>query len=353
MAWQGGGATPRRNPVHPAAKLEHLLDPASYPHPTRRVDMVETHMSWVFLTDHYAYKLLKPIRLPFLDFRTRAKRRRNCEQSLRLNRRLARDVYLDVLALRADAAGRLSLIGPGESVDWLVWMRRVPEDAMLHRLIERGGPTADALHRCARLLAEFYRRAEPIALRPTRYVARFRQGIAVNYAELSRPEFALMPEQVEFCRRVSLEALRELAPLLKARAGARRIIEAHGDLRPEHICLLPEPVIIDCLEFDRELRLLDPLDELAYLDIECELLGAPSVGPAFFDAYLAESGDEAPPQLVDFYRLYRTLMRARIAAWHIHDYPANEHPKWLAQAGDYLALAGVYAARLARREAPL
>ena len=126
---------PRHALVTTEAKVAFLMQPSAYPEPTPHVERVETHMSWVFLTDRHAYKLKKPVVYDYLDYGTLAARRRNCREELRLNRRLAPNVYLDILPLAQDEFGRLRLGGPGEVVDWLVVMRRLDHAFMLNRLI--------------------------------------------------------------------------------------------------------------------------------------------------------------------------------------------------------------------------
>ena len=127
--------------------------------------------------------------------------------------------------------------------------------------------------------------------------------------------------------------------LFDERARTGRIVEGHGDLRPEHICLLPEPQIIDCLEFSRDFRILDPADELAFLALECERLGAPGLKRTIFDAYTEFSGDAPPATLVHFYQSYRACMRAKIALWHLKEPALRDSRIWPAQARDYLRLA--------------
>jgi uncharacterized protein len=130
--------------------------------------------------------------------------------------------------------------------------------------------------------------------------------------------------------------------LLEQRARDGRIIDAHGDLRPQHICLLPAPVIIDCLEFNRQFRILDPVDELAYLALECERLGIPGIGDQVLAYYTTATGDACPAELIGFYKAFRACLRAKIAVWHTVDHDIQDHRRWLDLAGSYLALAEQY-----------
>jgi aminoglycoside phosphotransferase family enzyme len=322
-----------------AAKVAFLSRPAAYPEAPRSVESVETHMSWVFLTDRHAYKLKKPVRYDSLDFSSPELRRRDCEEEVRLNRRLARDVYLGTLALTRASDGTFQLDGAGELLDWLVHMRRLPADRMLDELIRRGEIGETDVRAAAERLAEFYVRAEPIELAPDSYRKRLEEGVRSDLHELCRPEFGLCAEQVTKLAEAQLAFVERHGALLDQRVLQGRIVEGHGDLRPEHICLTPEPAIIDCLEFSRELRIVDPADELAFLGLECERLGKPLVGRWFLERYTRVTGDEPPRALMHFYRTYRALRRAKIAAWHLQDPSVRDREKWRERARCYVELA--------------
>ena len=164
-----------------------------------------------------------------------------------------------------------------------------------------------------------------------------------DHAALMEPTWQLSLPRLVALHDAQRRALDRLAAQIDARVAQRRIVEGHGDLRPEHVCLLDPPVIIDCLEFNRSLRILDAADELAYLALECDSLGAPWIGPLVFDTYAAESGDRPPPQLIGFYKAHRALLRAKLAVWHLRDQPQSTHARWRQRTLVYLALAERYA----------
>jgi len=317
-------------------KVTRLRDPGIYPDHPATVEVIETHFSWVFLTPHLVYKLKKPVRYHGLDFTTLAARRHNCAQEVALNRRLAPAVYLGVAALTRTDAGRVEFDGPGRVLDWLVVMRRLPAAAMLDAALRAGAVDPAAVDRIAALLAGFYRNAAPAPLDPDAYRDRLAATMADNRAVLGAAA-GLDQDLVAALSAWQEEFLRDHRALPGARAG--HLVDAHGDLRPEHVCLAPEPAIIDCLEFDAELRRLDPLDELAYLALECERLGAVGIGNRILAQYQTATGDRCPTELMDFYRTFRACVRAKIAIWHLADCAPGEREHWRQRARDYLELA--------------
>jgi aminoglycoside phosphotransferase family enzyme len=319
------------------AKVAFLSNPESYAEPTTRVEVLETHMSWVFLTDTTAWKLKKPARTRYLDFSSEALRRADCEEELKLNRRLSDGVYEAVVPLALDAQGRLRLGADGHAVDWLVRMRRLPGARMLDRLLREHALKPAEIERAIERLSRFYCDAARVAMPPARYRERFVEEIAENRRELATPAYELPLEPIEATCASQLALLSFRADLFEARAG--RLVEGHGDLRPEHICLEERPQIIDCLEFSPELRLLDPADELSFLALECERLGSPELASTIFATYTAVTGDAPPAVLLDFYRSFRASVRARIAIRHLADAAPREPVRWLGQARAYLTLA--------------
>lgn len=328
-----------------AEKVDFLKRPEAYTDHVARVEAIETHMSWVFLTEHYAFKLKKPVHYSYLDFRTLDARHRDCLEEVRLNRRLAGPVYIGVVPLtRSD--GRLRLAGAGRAVEWLVHMARLPREGMLDHLIAQKRVSAEGMAALGRLLADFYSGLAPIEMAPDEYRRRFADDIDENRRELLDPLFGLPPDLIARVSDTQAAFLMRRAELFDARVDAGRIVEGHGDLRPEHICFHPNPAVIDCLEFKREFRLLDSVDELAFLSMECERLGAPEAGERVLASYGAITGDIPPPPLWNFYKSFRAALRAKIAVWHNRDHGIDDPRKWVRRALDYLRLAEWHASRL-------
>ena len=324
----------------PEGTRAFLRSPGLYPDAPKVVVVKETHMSWVFVTDEYAYKLKKAIRFDDLDLATSVLRRRGCEEEVRLNRRLAPGVYLGVSAITRTPAGTLALDGKGRSIDWVVRMRRLPPERMLDALIEerRARGEEGNIRVVARYLARFFAAARPEAVSPRNYCTRLERGVREDVRALLAPRYGLSRARLETLARAQLQLLDRNPPLFERRVQAGRIVEGHGDLRPEHICVRGQGAIIDCLEFSRDLRVLDPLDELAFLALECERLGDARVGQWFLDEYSDVTGDEAPAALLHFYRVYRALRRANIAVRHLDDPTMRDPERFAARARQYLEL---------------
>lgn len=328
-----------------AAKVAFLASPSAYPDRPAEVSCRETHMSWVFLAGETVYKLKKPVRFSYLDFSTLGRREWACREEYAINRRLAPTVYRGVLPLTASSGG-MAIAGDGAVVDWLVVMRRLPEDLMLDRAIGRGLVEPRHIDQLACILAEFYRHAPPTLISAAVHLADWRRRLTENRTVLFRASFALDRGVLDRIDRAQRRFLVERADLFKARIARRRIIEGHGDLRPEHISLAEPISIIDRLEFNPRFRLCDPFDELASLKIECEHLGDRSVGNALTDKIAHLLADGIPPALESFYRCYRAALRARLSIAHLLDPDCRTPEKWPKQAAAYLNLAEREAARI-------
>lgn len=322
-----------------ARKVAFLSSPDAYPGPPANVLSKETHMSWVFLTADRVFKLKKPVLYPPLDFTTLERRRHFCAEEVRLNQRFTDDVYLGTIPLRLDANGRLSLAGTGEIVDHLVEMRRLPADRMLDTVIGRGGLRVTDVVAVARRLGHFYRSAEPQRIAGQHYTTRLLEEIEIARDVLLRPRIAVSPDWVKHVLGRTQTLLSRWTPAIESRIENGYIVEGHADLRPEHVCLTDPPQIFDCLEFDPRLRLIDPYDELNYLGLECELLGAALVRPILLDTLQEMIGHRPDQRLIATYGAIRAVLRARISLAHLLDEHPTEPARWPGDTRAYLALA--------------
>ena len=300
--------------------IEALSDPAAYPETAGPVELLQTHISAVFLTGSHAYKIKKPVNLGFLDFTTLAKRRHFCAEEVRLNRRLAADVYLGVVPITDAGGGQLSVEGDGPVVEWAVKMQRLPDQTTLeHRLAQDENVDAliDAL---AEKIATFHAgadRGEHVAAFGRYEVVEhnalenFEQAASQIGAAISRPVF-------ERLQALTIEALAACRSTIESRAAHGVPCDTHGDLRPGHVYLLPDPsppgnlVVIDCIEFNERFRFADPVSDMAFLVMGLARAGHAELASRFADAYFRLAGDGEGRRLLPFYVSYRAAVRGKV-----------------------------------------
>ncbi len=331
--------------VAPDLVVRFLSRPATHLGHTghvHRVDVRETHMSWVFLAGDSVLKLKKAVQRDVLDFSTLARREAACRAELSLNQALAPGVYRGLMRLQRGAQG-LSLVAEADAdpqaatVDWLVHMRRLPDACMLDHMIAARRVRTAHIDALAEVLCAFYRRARLVVLDADAYVARLLQEQALDAAVLLDPAWRL-PGAGQTLERF-LRAVHRHADVLGARAAGGHVVEGHGDLRPEHVGLLAPPVVIDRLEFNPRLREVDPFDELGFLGLECARLGAPWIGPRLVEACGAALGDRPSPAVLSLHVAARALLRARLALAHLKDPQPRTPERWRPLAQHYLGRA--------------
>jgi hypothetical protein len=308
-----------------AATIAALRDPHRYPHPVERVTLLETHISWVLLTGRYAYKLKKPVSLGFLDFSTLEARKAACEEELRLNRRTAPDLYLEVVPVTGtEAEPRLG--GKGRAIDYAVKMREFPQDVLLDRVAARGELTPALMDDLAAEVAAFHAqiaRAGPGSEfgSPEDVIAQARQ----NFEQVR----ALDPDQDSAAALQRLAAWTEHEFTHRARVFAARrdegfVRECHGDLHLRNLLLLDGRIVpFDCIEFNAHLRWIDVMSEVAFVVMDLADHGFAAHAGRFLDAYLEETGDYAGLACLRFYLVYRAMVRAKVASMRAHQLPAG------------------------------
>ncbi len=304
-------------------KLERLIDalgrPETYPHPVERVDIRQTHISVVALAGPYAYKVKKPLDLGFLDFTTLSKRLHFCHEEVRLNRRLAPEVYIGVVPLVA-RDGALQLEGEGTPIEYAVKMERLPEEATLLARLEVGALDEAICRRLAERVAGFHRTAaggpEVDRMGRLEVVARnarenLEQSVDTVGGCVSEAVFGRLEAVLE-------QRLEELGPIIDRRAREHRPRDTHGDLHLDHVYLFPgrgppgDLIVIDCIEFNERFRYADPVADMAFLVMDLIFRGRRDLGTAFSDAYFAAVDDPGGPDLLQFYVAYRAAVRGKV-----------------------------------------
>lgn len=330
-------------------ELTGLLRPCAYPHPAASVTVIETHISWVFLTGTFAYKVKRPIRFPFVDFSSARQREHFCREELRLNRRFAPQLYLEVCPIYM-TEGRASLIGAGEPVEHAVMMRQFSREQELDSLLAAGRIETGELTAFGTALADIHARL-PATDSPGPWgdPQSVCQGIWRNFAECAQAS-------ATFAARPSIEDLRSalarnVAPAIAwmaERLEARRVRECHGDLHAQNIVRLESGLTaFDCLEFEPAFRWIDVADEVAFLTMDLESRGYVPHSQAFLDAYLSRSGDYQLCRVLRVYLAHRALVRAKVQTLNE---PALRDPQEYARARERHAQYVAYAAATLQEE---
>jgi hypothetical protein len=330
------------------ALVERLRDPACFPHAVRRVELLETHISWVLLTGEYAYKLKKPLDLGFLDFSTLAARKAACEEELRLNRRTAPQLYLEVVPITGSGA-KPKVGGAGPAIEYAVKMREFPQAALLDRVAARGELRIGLMDELAATVARFHaavERAGPGTAfgTPAEVIAPARQNFEQIRALVEDPDGRAA------LGRLAAWTEREFARLGDAFAARKRdgfVRECHGDLHLGNLIALDGvPLAFDCIEFNASFRWIDVMNEVAFLVMDLADHGLVGHAWRFLNAYLAETGDYAGLGVLRFYLVYRAMVRAKIAALRAHQLPegAAERGRVERESRAYLGLAEAFSA---------
>lgn len=302
--------------------VQQLLQPESYPHPVKEpIELIQTHVSYVFLTGNFVYKLKKPVNFGFLDFSTLEKRKHFCEEELRLNQRGAAELYLEVLPVAQDA-DRVVLGGAGEPVDYVVKMQQFPQETLLSAMYDRGELTEQHLVDLAKVLAEFHKAA------PTNdyilsfgEVSQIRQAIDENYDQtVNYIGVAQTQEQFDETKAYTDKLFAEQASLFKSRVQHKMIRECHGDVHLRNICFWNGKILLfDCIEFNEPFRFVDTMFDIAYIIMDFDARDRSDLGNLFLNTYLEQSGDWEGLQVLPLYLSRQSYVRAKVTSFLLDD----------------------------------
>jgi aminoglycoside phosphotransferase family enzyme/predicted kinase len=321
--------------------IRGLLDPAAYPHPVTKPRIVETHISWIVLTGDFVYKIKKPVDLGFVNFSTLQRRRFYCEEELRLNRRTAPDLYLDVVPVAVTGKGLQ--VGREPAVDYAVRMRQFNRGARLDLRLAAGLAGLEAIRNAAGRIAVFHCGLPSWKFADAALAGRrapqpaFNNFIHMNAERLSAAQRARVAELSGWTR----DQAGLLRPVFERRAREGMIRECHGDL---HLANLfeehGEVVPFDCLEFSLELRCIDPVSDVAFLAMDLMAHGRHDLAYALLNGWLEKTGDYAGLAVLRFYLVYRAMVRVKVATLYSDQVLEGEHSEPGFDANQYLGLAG-------------
>ena len=336
--------------------IRALLEPACHAHPVVDIRVIETHISFVILTGAYAYKIKKSVDLGFLDFTTLANRRFYCEEELRLNARLAPELYLEVVQI-GGTADAPKVGGSGTAIEYAVKMREFPQQAQLDRALARGALSTRHVDALAARIAAFHFDApraslEPDAFRADKY-ARHGTPEAIGAAAAQNFEQMRAVGIATNCRSLiddveawSQKAHQRLKQVFHNRRRDGWVRECHGDLHLRNIVLLDdEPRAFDCIEFEPEFRWIDVMSDIAFLIMDLHAADRAGFAARFLNAYLESTGDYGGLQVLRYYLVYRAMVRAKISLLRAAQLAAGSAEARVSQqqARRYLELAAGYA----------
>jgi hypothetical protein len=334
--------------VQLADLIEALSDPEVYPHPVATVEVRQTHISVVFLAGPFVYKIKKPVNLGFLDFSSLENRHHFCDEEMRLNARLAPGVYRGVVPVSRCGSG-VAVEGSDEAVEWAVKMERLADEATLEHRLRHGAVDDETISKLARTIAAFHRHAE----RGKRIAACGRFDVVAanarqNFAQ-SAPQRGVALSQTVWdnLQRLTEEVLGQQCALIEARAQRGVSCDTHGDLRLEHVYLFPEReppadlLIIDCIEFNEQLRFADPVADIAFLVMDLKFHGRHDLARTLIDAYFLASDDQEGRALLPLYCSYRAAVRGKVEGLKMSEpeVPESERLESLVRARQYWLLA--------------
>lgn len=302
-------------PEHFEAVCEAMADPAFYPHPVSQVKRVDTHISVVFLTGQWVYKLKKPLNLGFLDFRQLDDRRKFCEREVHLNKRLSHGIYQNAVTIFQKDKNVYSIDGDGNAVEYAVKMKQLPDEDRLANLLEKNAVSQSDLEQLGKKLASFYLNSKQnaqISQYGSRDMVIFNSE--ENVQQISPFVGRLVDtEKWEFIREVNRSFLHHHHALFERRLESGKILDGHGDLRTDHIYFFNGIQIIDCIEFNDRFRYGDVAVDLAFLHMDIEELGYPEENQIILKAYVENAHDPEIYALIDFYAAYRAIVRLKVA----------------------------------------
>ena len=329
--------------------IKSLLKADAYPEAVSSVEMIQTHVSWIFLASDTAYKIKKPVDFGFLNFSTIDRRRFYCHEEVRLNSRLCPDIYQGVVEVR-ETPGGAAFFGDGPVIDYAVKMGRLPAERMLDRLVERGEVTTDDMRAVAGVIAAFHHSA---ATSPAISEYGQRERIMANWQEnfaqsANNSHTPLSSHELEVIRDWVTSIIESRAEIFEGRIAGGFIRECDGDIHLENICLTGGRIyIFDCIEFNERFRYCDTAADVAFLLMDLDYHRRHDLAYAVLDEYLTASGDAGLCDVIDFYKLYRAFVRGKVESLRQSDTDIEQQERERAgvRAAAYFRLARGYIER--------
>jgi uncharacterized protein len=328
-----------------SALVESLLRPEAYPGQVADVELVETYISYLFLTGRHVYKVKKPVDYEFLDFTTLEKRRYYCHQEVELNRQLSPEVYLGVVEIR-EQGGKYTIDGPGQTAEYAVKMLQLASERAMNSLLREGRVSKQDICRLAARIVDFHSRAETSPeITYLGGLKAVRQNVEENFSQTEKfAGICLSSDAYDDLVAYSRAFLKVKEELFQQRASEGRIRDCHGDLHTAQIFLENGTSIIDCIEFNDRFRCSDVAEDIAFLAMDLDYHHRPDLSQFFIETYVQESGDSGVLDLLDFFKSYRAYVRGKVTSFRLDDstLSAGEKGEVVASAQGYFQLARSY-----------
>jgi len=321
-----------------------LMNKAAYPEPTHRIELVQTHISLVFLTDNYVYKIKKPVNFGFLDFSTLEKRRYYCEREVELNKRLSPDVYLAVLPVTMDSASTATIDGKGQIIEYAVKMQRLPTEKLMIKLLKGNCLTREMVEDVAKSIALFHAKAARSSeIDKFGNIETIKKNTYENFAQTQKyVGKSITKSQYDAIRSFTDDYLTNRTHLFSRRVAEGKIKDCHGDLHLEHICITEPIKIFDCIEFNDRFRYSDTAADIAFLAMDLDYHNRRDLSTALMDDYVRFSGDRGVLDMVNFYKVYRAYVRGKVTSFLLDSSEPSSQAEAVRTAQKYFTLAASY-----------
>jgi len=324
--------------------VEALMKPEAYDEDAGSIEVVQTHISFVFLTKQFVYKVKKAVKFGFLDFTTLEKRRFFCEKELKLNRRLCGDMYLEVVPINKASAVKIK--GEGETIEYAVKMKRMPQEKIMSKLLEENKVDDKLVDRIAKIIADFHSKAETnsrisefgsFAAIETNWKENFEQTEEFIGKTISTEDFKLIRDKVE-------NFMKKNTPLFKKRIEESRVRDCHGDIHSGNIFVTDKIYIFDAIEFNERFRYSDVAADMAFLAMDLDFKEHIDLSNFFVKKYVEYSGDQELTKLLPFYKCYRACVRGKVVSFKLKDPHVRSEEKSMAteEAEAYFKIAATY-----------
>jgi aminoglycoside phosphotransferase family enzyme len=324
--------------------VEALLRPEAYEEQPGRIELTQTHISFVFLTENFVYKVKKAVDLGFLDFKTLEKRRFFCEKELELNKRLCKGMYLEVVPI--NRSNVIKIKGEGETVEYAVKMKRMPQEKMMSNLLEQNRVNGKLIESIAKIIAEFHSKAETntrisefgsFAIIETNWKENFEQTREFVGKTISIVDFELISERIS-------DFMKRNVSFFKKRIEGGRVRDCHGDIHSSNIFVADRIYIFDAIEFNERFRYSDVASDIAFLAMDLDFKDRADLSNFFVERYVKYSRDQELTKLLPFYKCYRAYVRGKVVSFKLKDPSLGSEEKRAAmkEAKAYFRLASAY-----------